>query len=154
MLHFRNFFRGRGLKRGQPPPQMIVIKLNIKEMHFRPITGHTHYTRKFWTCLNCWITVPLFVVFTQPQLPIPIPVSVSEELLLEPDDNNTAAVTPTHNYDISEMLNEAKILRLRPRSRPELWGRGRGLSFKVEAKARAMRSRPISRGRGQGQGKR
>ena len=64
------------------------------------------------------------------------------------------AATAGQYIKVTEMLNEAKILRLRPRSRPELWGRGRGLSFKVEAKARAMRSRPISRGRGQGQGKR
>jgi len=34
MLNFRNFFRRRVWGGGLPSPQMIIIKLNIKEMHF------------------------------------------------------------------------------------------------------------------------
>jgi len=57
MLSFHIFFRGGVWEEGLPPPQIMAIKLKIKEMHFKNVdhwvTGRTHCTTKFWTCLHC-----------------------------------------------------------------------------------------------------
>jgi len=42
MLNFRNFFLGVGQGGGLPPSQMIVIKLHIKEMHFKNVDHWAH----------------------------------------------------------------------------------------------------------------
>jgi len=41
MLSF-HIFSGEGLWRGLSPPQMIVVKLNLKEMHFKNVDHWVH----------------------------------------------------------------------------------------------------------------
>jgi len=80
--------------RGLAPPQMIVMNLNIKEMHSKNVAHWAHALYKkilnTFKLLNC-TSLPR-------RLQLPIPISVCEELLLEHDDNNTAAVAPMQNY--------------------------------------------------------
>ena len=65
---------------------MIMIKLNIKEVHFKNVDHWAHALYK--KILN---TFKLLNHCTS-LLRRPQPPSVCKELLSEPDDNNTAAV--------------------------------------------------------------
>ena len=75
MFNFLNFFKELGSGEGFAPPQIIVIELHIKEMHFKNVYHWAHRLyKKIFNNLKLWTDRTSLLHLCKPALPIPVSV--------------------------------------------------------------------------------